>query len=349
MAAPRNNLLLQLHRWAHRQDENFCTEVLAHLLRHLLAEEPEAAVRFLEGLTGGFLQVGSANAREVAVQTQATLSEGTPDLKISTPSHLALVEAKVESPVRPDQMRRYRQVLSESGAASTALILLTRYPVILTEGSERPDAVIRWYHVAEWLEQESTRYRFKPVSGFLVDQFLGFLGARNMVIEQVSWELTGGIRALRALTDMLREAAAYQKLPAQPRAQSDYMGIKLGTNLKRPDYYLGIYFDRPEVLVFETAYAKVDPQAAAQPGIEGEVYEWASGNGYGWRRELNLLAEESAFFVRTRARQIQLLDRFLRECLERVRQIQLPAEAAPPEVGEPVSGEGEDAPLPGLS
>src|SRR3989442_2668705 len=97
MLSPRNNLLLVLHKWAHRQDENFLTEAFAHLLQHLLDEEPEAAVGFLESVTGGYLRVQPAHARQVALRTQIVLSEGRPDLEIRTVEHLIYLEIKSES------------------------------------------------------------------------------------------------------------------------------------------------------------------------------------------------------------------------------------------------------------
>src|SRR4051794_24173432 len=108
-----------------------------------------------------------------------------------------------------------------------------------------------------------------------------------MVMGQVTWELSGGVRALRTLTDMLYETAAACGIQASYSGSWDYMGVKLGVNLKRPDYYLGIHLDRPEILVFETEYRKVDPQLAASLGIEG-VYQWKTAPGHGWRRELDL-------------------------------------------------------------
>ena len=47
-----DNLFLNLHRWAHRQDENFKTDSLAFLLRQAIAKEPRLAERLLDQLTG---------------------------------------------------------------------------------------------------------------------------------------------------------------------------------------------------------------------------------------------------------------------------------------------------------
>src|SRR5262249_27399753 len=128
-------------------------------------------------------------------------------------------------------------------------------------------------------------------------------------------------------TDMLYEAASACGLQANHAGCYEYMGVKIGSNLKRPDYYLGIYLDRPEILAFETDYRRVDAQAAARLGLEG-VEEWPNGAGHSWRRELNLQSEETAFFVRTKARQMQLLEEFLRSCLDTVKHIESRGEGA---------------------
>ncbi len=70
MASPENNLLVRLHKWARRQDENFLTETFAHLLLHLLWEEPEAAVNLLQVVTAGFLVIPVRESRAVEVRTQ---------------------------------------------------------------------------------------------------------------------------------------------------------------------------------------------------------------------------------------------------------------------------------------
>jgi hypothetical protein len=330
MEPPGNNLLLRLHKWAWRQDENFLTEVLGHLLQHLLDHEPEAGVRVLQLLTGGFLAPRPEEARLVEVRTQVFSSEGTPDLELRTSKQLAYVEVKSESEVSEDQLVRYRRLLRDSGVPATALVLLTRYPVTLSDPAAQPDTFVRWYQMADWLDQERHRYAFQAVSAYLVDQFLGFLRVRNMTMGQVTWELTGGVRALRALGDMLYEVASACGCQARPHGDRNYMGVYLD----RRSYWVGINYDRPEVLEFATDYRKVDPGAAARLGIEG-VFEWEDGSAHGWRRQLNLDSEDVHFFARSKASQMQLLENFLRECLETVRRIEVPGGEEAPVAEEP--------------
>jgi hypothetical protein len=136
MALPGDNLLVRLHKWAERQDENFLTEAFAYLLQHLLDQEPEAAVGLLAALTDGFFQLRAEEARLVEVCPHRAKDTGTPDLEVRTAQQLALFEVKAGSEPNLAQLRRYRGVLRDSGCPSTRLILLTRYPTSLATGEE---------------------------------------------------------------------------------------------------------------------------------------------------------------------------------------------------------------------
>lgn len=313
---PSSNLFVRLHKWASRQDENFLTESFAYLLQHLIEHEPEAAVHLVASLSGGLIRLKPEQAKLLSIESQAVADEGIPDLILRTAEQIAVVEVKSESELRANQLARYRKLLTESGISETALVLLTRYPINLGEDATRPDVLVRWFQVAEWLTLEQQRYTFQAVSKYLVDQFVGFLRARNMVMGEVTWELPGGVRALRALADMLYEAATACGVRARIWGNRECMGVYLDGQL----YWAGVDFDRPEILAFATWNAAVDRVSAERLGA-GQVYEWTSEPGFGWRRELNLEAEEVHFFARSRASQLQLLESYLRECLEQVRTI----------------------------
>ena len=57
MASHTGKFLIRLHRWAHRQDENFTTEAFVHLIKTLLDLEYQSGIDFLSKLTNGFLQL----------------------------------------------------------------------------------------------------------------------------------------------------------------------------------------------------------------------------------------------------------------------------------------------------
>jgi hypothetical protein len=125
---------------------------------------------------------------------------------------------------------------------------------------------------------------------------------------------------------MLYEAASSCGARAQIVGNKDYMGVYLN---KRA-YWVGVYFDQPELLVFETGNQAVNKDSAEALGV-GTVYEWSSGAGHGWRRELKLESEEVHFFARSKANQMQVLENYLRDCLELVKKVELPVSpGAPP-------------------
>jgi hypothetical protein len=322
MMDSQNNLLVRLHKWAARQDENFLTESFAFLIQYLIEEEPQAAAGLLRRLTNGFFDLQAIEARTVRVQTQILTGEGTPDLSLQTLEQLAFVEVKVESEASVDQLSKYRRLLRESGVANTLLVLLTRHFADLDPTELSSVHCVRWYQVADWLEDERKRYTFKAVSAFLVEQFLGLLGVKGMTMGQVTWELAGGIRALRNFTNMLVEAAHVAGVRVQPKATTEESGVYLdGRN-----YWVGVLYDEPDVLVFLTWNRSVNPEAAAALGV-GEVSEWSDKKGHSWRRELNLSAEDVHFYARPRASQMQVLEAFIRDSIEMARRVELPSAA----------------------
>jgi hypothetical protein len=129
---------------------------------------------------------------------------------------LAVIEVKVGSEVRDDQLKRYREYLSTSGVAKTRLVLLTLYPPP-EELINKPDFPLRWFEVGECLEhilrerpQESA-----DAATFLLRQFLGFLRSKGVTMEQVNWQLVEGIESLNHLMDML--SGGHKKPEAFPK------------------------------------------------------------------------------------------------------------------------------------
>jgi hypothetical protein len=185
--------------------------------------------------------------------------------------------------------------------------------VSLADGDEKPDVQIRWHRVAEWVDRELNRPDATDhVARFLMAQFVGFLRARNMAIEAVNWQMAGGVRALRRLLDMLQEAATAGKLQLQKYTGWD----DIGYYVEAKKYWLGINYDDPEYLIFMTNDLRIDTAAAKALQV-GKIQEkrWAPG-GYVWRRDVNLETEETHFYCRSKASQMQWLEHFLRESIE---------------------------------
>jgi hypothetical protein len=311
------NLFTRLHKWAHRQDENFLTETFAFVLQFLLDQEPELSVRLVRELTGERISLPPADAKHLEIRTQVLSDEGTLDIELKTPGHLVYIEVKSASEVRLEQLVRYRRLIDQSDAPSKWLILLTRYPAP-TAVSLPVDFFVRWFQVAEWLQRLATEFPVKPVGRFLIEQFIGFLRQRNMVMGQVTWELPAGVRALRSLADMLYEAANGCGIQAQIMGGKNEFGVWLDG--KR--YWAGVYFDRPEMLQFETYNTAIDKNKAENLAV-GAVYEWSTAPGFGWKREIDLESEDAHFFSRSKPSQLNFLETFMSECIAFVREIEV--------------------------
>lgn len=313
-----DNLLLRLHKWASRQDENFLTEAFAHLLCHLRDHEPKVAVRILARLTGNYLEIPLEGVIELDIATQITTERGRPDLELRTLDHLVYVEVKLESQPRKKQITRYREQLRESGVSNTTLVLLTRYPPDLSGEDELPDVSRRWYEVAEWLERELENHGISdPTSVFLTEQCVGFLKRRNIAMNRVGWELPAGIRSIRNLLMMLGEAIASRKLQLAKSGAWDWIGYYFDNQ----KFFLGVYFDHPEVVMFETFRVTISRDAAERLAV-GRLEEIRSlPGGIRWVQELELESEEVHFFARSREQQMQRLEKFLDDSLKLAAQI----------------------------
>src|SRR5262249_30278143 len=156
--------------------------------RHLAEHQPEMAARVLTKMTKGGVAFSAESVRQAGITTQVTTDQGRPDMEISLRDCLVYVEAKVESGLGIGQLGRYREELKRSGRQVTALVLLTRYPISIAGLTSRPDAAIRWHDIAQWLSEERITIQ-DQISAYLTEQFLGYLKARRMTVEPVTWEL----------------------------------------------------------------------------------------------------------------------------------------------------------------
>jgi hypothetical protein len=264
-------------------------------------------------ITGGVITLSPQQVRSLEIRTQISGDDGIPDIELRTAQHFVIIEVKSEAEATENQLRKYRRTLDSSGVAYTGLILLTRYPSSVNGA----DHYFRWYHVAELIYQESSKYKFTAESQFLVEQFLGFLKSRNMTMGQVTWEMTTGVRSLRNLVDMLYEAAAACGLKAQIAGNRDMMFVYLDGK----KYWAGIRYSNPELIHFATWNARADAQKVEELGI-GTTFQWFNDKTQcGWQRDINLESEDVHFFARSKASQMQFLEQFLRENLELAKKV----------------------------
>jgi len=320
MTTSRNtNLLVALHHWASRQDENFITDAFAHLLRHLIARDKMVGLELLCYLTDERLSV-TFDDSPIEIRTQVTVAKGRPDIEISSIDHLVYVEAKVESGLGDRQLERYLEELDacKSPEAST-LVVLSRYPVEIHSDISKRVVTRRWYQVAHWLIEALARGDIKDcVNKFLVEQMIDFFKSRNIMMEKVGPEMLTGVRAFRSLTAMLSEAILAQGMT--PKISFGHHWA--GHYIDKQDFFFGIYYERLNILVFETYQFPVIADVSLDLGIGKIVRDSYTLNKHKWRNELALDSEECNFFEQTRECQMQCIEKFLSDSLEAVKKVQ---------------------------
>ena len=339
------NLLVSLYKYAGRQGENFTTEAFVHLLEHMVVYQPTAAGRILSCLTGDQLVLSKFDPKTVRFTTQDITENGTPDVRIDAPGYLGYIEVKLGAALGKNQLSNYRKRLKNSGIAQTSLTLLTRYPYEIPQGEE-PDVAIRWFQVAQWLENELASGILDSVSRYLAQQFLGFLEALNITIHQVHSGISEGLRAFLANNgDFFTNGTRYRnpgKLLESPELLPLYqlmyllgeaaVGVKdhdgknfqvrfdsgqhnggwIGYNLNKMDYFIQVSVSQPEKLIFNTYRRPFDP--ALWDGAVGRYRRDRSPNR--WENVLDLAAPEPGFFDLEKTQQFDLIQKFVQDSIE---------------------------------
>ena len=312
MTSTSKNMFQRLRKWATRQDENFLTESLAVVLEQLLVIAPNFGVGLVKILTGGFIDLPAEKSNEIEIQTQVVAEYGRPDLEIRCLNQLVYIEVKVESFLRDGQIGKYRRVLWESGIKRTRLVLLSRYSELFQTDDLQPDLLVRWFDIAEWIEDNIPIIGNNcEVGAFLMKQLHDFLGVRGMTLNQVGNHMPEGVRDLVSLMNMLSETASACKLSKRQQSSWNDMGL----SLEESKYWLGVNFTESQYLIFNTQ-CNTDPEAAAKLDI-GEMIEGTLR----WQRWIDLDSEPVHFFSRTKVSQMKWLEGFLRESLEMARSI----------------------------
>jgi hypothetical protein len=320
-----DNLLTSLNKWAERQDENFVTDAFAHLLRHLVRNAPEAAVKILRHLTNGLLDLRAEECPAVEVTTQTTIEVGRPDMEISVPPRfLVYVEVKVGSSKVEGQLEKYLHDLNGSRVERTRLVFLTRFPEDVGQLAQDPQFYhARWSEVATWLH-DADLPSHDAVTGFLRNQFVSFLREKGMTMEKVSRELIDGLKAMNSLLAMLRGILHHCGLKTRGTASwaNDYIGFWCESK----KYWAGMYFEEPEYLYFETGEDfHLAEGAIERTDIDGEAYYYEDGERNMWHHWLDLSRDDGRFFGLSASEQAQELKNFIQRCLATAKQIEAPA------------------------
>jgi len=301
-----NNLLLKLHRYSHRQDENFITESFVHLLVHLIEFEPTAGINLLNKLSSNKIRWSKKEAKKISIQSQIKTDEGIPDIEVRLSiDKLMYIEVKVESDFSHNQIKRYKNVLKMSDCAETHLTVLTRYPYIENSESEMPDSSFRWQHVVDWLDKLVEDID-NDVNHFIINQFVNFLKMRGIAMKKVSLELVNGLKSFNNLMHMIGEAITANKYKIDQRSGAkDWYGYHFSSR----NYDVGTYFETPELIQINCHHkAKVSEKTNFKIGYMEENRRWYN--------LLYLESEDVHFFARSKESQLQCLEKFIKESVE---------------------------------
>lgn len=294
------NLLSRLNHWAHRQDENFLTEAFVHLLDFLLEHEQAAAAKLLKQLTAGFIKVSAKGCSSITISTQVSTDEGRPDIEIRTPTALVYIEVKAESGLGVQQIKRYRSALDKSGYENTFLCLLTRYSITHEKDDDQPDLHLRWLQIYEFLDKINVE---GDVSKYILEQFMGFLEEKGIVMDHVSWQLIEGVKSLQNLLNMLGKAIENNGIDSKPLSGGkEYIGYY--TDEKKN--WIGIVYEEPASLEFVMNTNKApDAKQLKSIGLSEDDMDSATRIVI----YVDLASEENHFFSRDRTSQLRFLEK----------------------------------------
>lgn len=317
-----NNLLTALHKWAHRQDENFITDAFAHLLRHLLEAAPPIACEVLRLLIPDDVSLQPEECSEVTVTTQSPSETGTPDMTVAWGTSLLFIEAKVDSGFGTSQLPRYRKLLDkqlESGNVENGwLTTLTRRHVPDSAMMESGCRSVRWQTVVEHLDRLSDEVIPDPVTRHLIQQFTAFIRQRMIEMQQITPELTAGVASLRRMLEMINQSLKDQEISIHQKMSGWY---KVGYWLNRKRWRVFISYRHPHVVVFETSDVPISELHKAQIST-GEFHKPTKGNKrLQWLNRLDLNDNDGEFYGLSPHGQKDRLDSFIRTSVEIAQQI----------------------------
>ena len=325
------NLFSSLHRWAHRQDENYITEAFVSVLRVLQSRSPGTAAVLLARLTAG-ATIPEQSVSQISFETQVRTPAGIPDVRIHGAGVDIFVEAKVAAAISRRQLEAYTQQLAQSDAPARRLVLLSHFP---PSGKDLPPdlVAVRWYEIGEWIEQLLAEPGLEHVCQHYLGEFLGFLRDRGLAVQAITSPISQALAAAHRRTGKpLLEGARFKSidrlaeleelvplvallrlmdlaLMALPTHQAKFdtgkhRGGWVGFNLNSTEYFFDLYLNEPTALYFEAFGRYFDP--TAWDGVTGETYF-----SFGRRRWRNRFDLDARFLALSKDRQLAALEAFV--------------------------------------
>ena len=363
MLDPRGheNLLVRLHRLAHRQEENFTTEAFAHLVQHLMEAEPRATARVLDWLTDSSFFSEPGVSAPPTIRTQVHLGEhGIPDVRIEADDLEVIIEVKLGAGLGLEQAGPYAEALEKHGKPRRKLVALVGSPPSV---EQRPAGMVvrTWGDLGVKLREE-TREPSSPLTHHLVEQFAAFLNHLNLVPLQVRSRLSEAlkahvdwaaanpgspavtrsrIRSLSRLTEMPHTEPLRNLLLQMDRVLARAPGVKrrmldsgpsmtppwIGFNINDMGYFFWVSLNEPEKISLQRYGRGVDP--AAFDGSFGELERTPKGVAL-WSAKLDLLEPGLAFFESDEVAQEKMIAAFFQRAFAYGERLQVAPPAGAP-------------------
>lgn len=298
-----DDLFQSLFKWARRQDENFSTEVFVSIFRHLQRNEPKIAAKIFNFLTDSKYELTLKEVPFLNISTQSSMDMGRPDIVIESAHLVIFIEVKLNAGFGDKQLFRYKSKLSKEKYKHTCLVTITKYPLEyygLTD-SELPDVSLRWIDIAK----SFSKYKIiKPISKYLIDEFILFLNRSNLIMEKVTYEYIDGMKAYQNLLLMLSESLASLNMNFSRSSGQLRSGFYVDTG----KLFIGIYYDWINVIQIITEKPIKD--------VPIEDITLGKIDGGKWRNILELDSEDIYFFSRSAESQGQCLAKYIKESVE---------------------------------
>lgn len=306
------NIFSALAKYNSARDENYLTEAFVFLINSLLTRERPIGLEILTRLCVENNEFSFDANEVIAVSTQETTEQGTPDIKVSSPDKLIYIEVKHDSPLGPQQLARYRKALESSTATIKHVALLTRFAIDFEGQEERPYKHVRWFEVYNWLAGVKNKAQ-DPISVYLIESFKSFLEVKQMSIQKVEWEYINGVPAFNNLINMIEAAIQGTSLRIhQKSAGWDFKGFYL----ENKEFWCGTYYDNHLVMTFEM----MDKKKFNAKLVENPGYTVREGKEHLWFR---LPLKDVHFFSLDKDKQLEEITKFIRTAYAEAQQMRI--------------------------
>ena len=294
-----DNIFSALAKYNSAIDENYLTESFVFLINSLLEKERDTGVTLLNHLCVKNDKCAFEIEEDISVTTQEVTEQGTPDIKVSTPTKLIYIEVKHDSGLGYQQISRYKTALEASVAPTKHVILLTRFAIDIEKQSEKPYKHVRWFEVYNWLTNSNVE---DSITVYLIESFKSFLEAKQMSIQKVGWEYINGVPAFNNLINMIEVAIEGAQLKVYQKSAA---WDKKGFYVESTEFWCGTGYDNPLLLTFQmTKKTKYNKEI-----LKAHKYELREGRYRLWFR---LPLEEILFFSLDKDKQLEEITKFVK-------------------------------------